>query len=334
MPMRETEVGCFIRFYNKVIRELNLLNPDGTGFNVVLSPAYPYVTKAGEPTYSGYQMPGNDIVKVTPPEITIHTSRRLLPDNRYQDNFIGDIYGEEGSDDEGVHIAKVYSQEVDITLQLTIWAEDPRQREFLKMQMEKPFINRRKMLKTLFEIGKNNGWDNGFIVQNMFMNHRGDIDVVGDGIMTDTIQGDTADGAFVPKIYTGAYEINFTTEIRDTDYFYGNTIFDVDEFTDTGLDPADYDTSTADGMKQLIIDFMDYYGITIDPNDELGDPKSLSDVVVESAVAYGNAQGIHADAYNFMESLEKIAIGPTSVVNADIHNLTENDLNVGGVEEP
>jgi len=67
MAMRETEVGCFIRLYNKVIRELNLLNSDGTGFNVVLSPAYPYVTPTGTPTYSGYQMPGNEKVKVTPP---------------------------------------------------------------------------------------------------------------------------------------------------------------------------------------------------------------------------------------------------------------------------
>jgi len=332
MPMRETEVGCFIRFYNKMIRELNLLNPDGTGFNVVLSPAYPYVTKAGEPTYSGYQMPGNDIVKVTPPEITIHTSRRLLPNNRYQNNFIRDIYGEEGDDHEGALVGKVYSQEVDITLQATIWAEDPRQREFLKMQIEKPFINRRKMYKTLFEIGMNNGWDNGFVVQNMYMNHRGDIDVVGDGIMNDTVQGDVSDGAFVPKIYTGAYEINFTTEIRDIENFYGNTIFDVDQLEDTGLNPSDYDIATSEGMTQLIIDLMNYYGITINPNDELGQPKSLSDITTESAVAYGNAQGIHVDSLNFTESLQKISIGPIGVSRMDLYNADGSQ--VGELEEP
>src|SRR4030042_793142 len=332
MAMRETEVGCFIRFYNKVIRELNLLNPDGTGFNVVLSPAFPYLTKSGDPTYSGYQMPGNDIIKVTPPEITIHTSKRLLPDNRYQNNFIQDIYGAEGDENEGALVGKVYSQEVDVTIQLTIWAEDPRQREFLKMQIEKPFINRKKMLKTLFEIGLYNGWENGFIVQNMYMNHRGDVDIVGDGVFTDSVSGDTGNGAFTPKIYTGAYEINFTTEIRDIESFYGNTIFDISNIADTGLDLSNYDISDPNSLKLLVIDLMNYYGIVINPNDELGQPKSLHDIVVESAIAYGNLESIYVDAYIFMESLYKITIGP--IKNSRINLNNPQGENIGEIEEP
>jgi len=335
MAMRETEVGCFIRLYNKVIRELNLLNSDGTGFNVVLSPAYPYVTPTGTPTYSGYQMPGNEKVKVTPPEITIHTTSRLLADNRYQNNFINDVYGEEGTEDEGVLIGKLYSQEVDITLQLTIWAEDPRQREFLKMQIEKPLINKKKMLNLLYGIGANNGWDTGFIVQNLYINNRGDIDVPGDGIMSDTVQGDTADNSmFAPKIYTSAYEINFTTEIRDLDYFYDDTIFDVKELADTGLNPADYDITNPNAMIDLIIDLMQYYGIIISKTDDEGAVKTLHQIVVESAVSYGNAYEIYVDAYNFMESLRKISIGPIAVARTDIENDGYTAIELEEPEQP
>lgn len=311
MPMRETEVGCFIRYYDKKIRELNLLNVDGTGFRVVLSPAYPFLKPTGEPQSSGYQIPGSEITKITPPEITFHTLKRVLPNNRYQNNFVSDIYGEEGSQDEGAHLGKVYSQEVDMTIQATIWAEDPRQREFLKMQLEKPFINHKNMRKTLFEIGMRHGWSDGFVVQNLFLNHRGDIDFGQDNtkIMPDTI---STDNEFWPRLFIGAYEINFTTEIRDIEWFYTNTVFDITELADSGLNPTDYDISNNDGMINLIIDLMKYYGITINRVDSDNHIKTPTEIIREAAISYGNSKNIYVDSYSLMESLESISIGPIS----------------------
>ena len=67
MSMRETEVGCFIRYFDKKIRELNMQNIDGTGFAINISPAYPFTKPSGIPESSGYQIPGNDVIKIKPP---------------------------------------------------------------------------------------------------------------------------------------------------------------------------------------------------------------------------------------------------------------------------
>lgn len=310
MPMKETEVGCFIRLYNRVFRELNLQNADGTGFSVHISPAYPFVTPSGVPESSGYQTSGNETVDITPPEITIHTIRRTLSNNRYQNNFISHIIGDVNTEDEGRIVGKVYSQEVDLTLQLTVWAEDPRQREFLKMQIERPYINRRKMLRTLFEIGCMNGWGDGFVVQNLYMTQRGDVD----------IQGNLNQGGTVPRLYTASYEIVFTTEIRDYEYFYKDAIFDVKDLAEAGLNPSDYDIGNKESMKQLIIDFMHFYGIRISLTDQSGMIKSLGQIVKEAAIGYGKSKDIYVDVFNFMESLEKVSIGPIEQSHLNMEN--------------
>jgi acyl carrier protein len=309
MSMRETEVGCFIRFYDKKFRELNLLNFDGTGFNVIMSPAYPFMKPTGTIESSGYQIPGNQITKITPPEITFHTLKRILPNYKYQNNFIADIYGEEGSADEGIFIGKKYSQEVDMSIQATIWAEDPRQREFLKIEFEKSFINHKYMRKILFEIGIRHGWEDGFIVQNLYLNHSGDIDYGSDNseIMPDTI---SSDNEFWPRLYIATYEINFTTEIRDTEWFYKNTIFDIKELKDTGMDLSSYDIYSKDSMIDIIIDLSKYYGIIINKIDENNQIKTVNDIIREAAIKYGNLKNIYVDSYSYMESLEAITIGP------------------------
>jgi hypothetical protein len=317
MPMKETEVGCFIRFYDKKIRELNLQNVDGTGFGVVLSPSYPFLRPNGQPESSGYQIPGNEIIKITPPEITIHTLKRTL-NNNYQNNFIGDVHSENGG-----YAGKVYSQEVEITLQITIWAEDPRQREFLKTQIERPFINSKNMRKILFEIGLRHGWEDGFVVQNLYVNHRGDIDFGQDN--TKIIPDAITDNSFFPKLYIGAYEISFTTEIRDIEWFYTNTIFDINELVDSGLDLTNYNFSNNSAMIDLIVDLMQYYGITINKSDN-GINKTCNEIIRESAISYGNLKNIYVDSYSFMESLEAISIGP-------IANYISSHINSNSNEE-
>ena len=330
MPMRETEVGCFIRYFDKKIRELNLQNVDGTGFAVNISPAYPFTRPNGTPESSGYQIPGNDIIKIQPPEITIHTLKRVLPNNRYQNNYICDVVGEEGSSNEGILLGKVYSQEVEMTIQVTVWAEDPRQREFLKMQIEKPFINSRHMRKVLFEIGMRHGWEDGFVVQNMYITNRGDIDFAQDNtkIIPDAI---STDNELWPRLYICAYEINFTTEIRDIEWFYTNTIFDIKELSDSGINPIDYDISDPNSMIDLIIDLMQYYGITISKLDQNNEVKTANEIIRESAVAYGNSKNIYVDSYSFMESLEAISIGPISQYLSN-HENTNTEEDVGGTE--
>lgn len=318
MPMRETEVGCFIRYFDKKIRELNLGNIDGTGFSINISPAYPFTKPNGVPESSGYQIPGNEISKIKPPEITIHTLKRTIPNNRYQNNYIDDIY------DEGVLVGKVYSQEVEIKLQLTIWAEDPRQREFIKMVIEKSFINSKNMRKILFEIGMRHGWENGFVVQNLYVNNNGDIDIAQDNssIMRDTI---STDNDLWPRLYITVYEIDFTTEIRDTELLYSNTIFNIKELADAGINPTDYDISNIDSMINLVIDLMQYYGVVINKLDENGIPKTTIEIIRESAVKYGNIKNIYVDSYSFMESLEAISIGPVSKFLINTINTNSND---------
>lgn len=319
MPMKETEVGCFIRLFKRVLGELNLQNADGTGFDVNISPAYPFVTPNGVPESSGYQMPGNENINITPPEITIHTLRRVLPNNRYANNFIGNIYGEPDTEEEGRVIGSVYSQEVDITLQLTIWAEDPRQREFLKMQIERPYINKNKMRKLLFEIGYLHGWDDGFVVQNLYMTQRGDVD----------IQGNISQGDTIPRLYVATYEITFTTEIRDIDYYYKNTLFDVKDLFEAGLDPENYNIDDKESVKKLVIDFMKTYSIIISPFEDNGIVKSLSQVVREASIAYGRKKDIYVDVFNFMENFHKIVIGPIEKAQSNTidknNNLAERE---------
>ena len=324
MAMRETEVGCFIRYFDKKIRELNLQNIDGTGFGVILSSAYPFIKPNGIPESSGYQMPGNELLKLTPPEITFHTLKRVLPNNRYQNNFIGNIIGEEASINEGTLIGKIYSQEVDMTIQATVWAEDPRQREFLKMQVEKPFINSKHMRKLLFEIGLRHGWENGFVVQNLYMTHRGDIDFAQDNtkIIPDAI---STDNELWPRLYLAAFEINFITEIRDIEWLYSNTIFDINELKDSGINPTDYDISDPDSMINVIIDLMQYYGIIINKLDESNKVKTANEIIRESAVAYGKLKNIYSDSYSFMESLEAISIGPIAEYLGTVNNSVDEE---------
>lgn len=321
MPMKETEVGCFIRLYKKVFGELNLQNADGTGFEVNISPAYPFVTPNGIPESSGYQMPGNENINITPPEITIHTLRRVLPNNRYANNFIGNVYGDPNTEEEGIVIGSVYSQEVDITIQLTIWAEDPRQREFLKMQIERPYINKNKMCKLLFEIGYLHGWDDGFVAQNLYITQRGDVD----------IQGNISQGDTIPRLYVATYEITFTTEIRDIDYYYRNSLFDIKSISDAGLNPEDYNVEDKESMKGLIIDFMRSYSVIISPHEENGMIKSLSQIVKEAAIAYGRSKDIYVDVFNFMENFQKLAIGPIAKAQSDT---VDNNNNLGERDEP
>jgi len=328
--MRETEVGCFIRYFDKKFRELNLQNLDGSGFAVNISPAYPFTKPNGIPESSGYQMPGNETIKIRPPEITIHTLKRVLTNDRYQNNYIGDVIGDIGTPDEGILLGKVYSQEVDLSIQVTVWAEDPRQREFLKMQVEKPFINFRHMRKVLFEIGMRHGWEDGFVVQNMSVNNRGDIDFAQDNtkIVPDAI---STDNELWPRLYICAYEINFTTEIRDIEWLYSNTIFNIKELVDSGIDPSNYDISDPDSMIDLIVDLMQYYGIVINKLDQNNDPKTPNEIIRESAIAYGDSKNIYVDSYSFMESLESICIGPICQYVSEHININTNE-NIGGVE--
>ena len=323
MSMRETEVGCFIRYFDKKIRELNLGNVDGTGFSINISPAYPFTRPNGVPESSGYQIPGNEISKIKPPEITIHTLKRIIPNNRYQNNFLYDVYGDEGSEDEGVLLGKVYSQEVELKLQLTIWAEDPRQREFIKMIIEKSFINSRYMRKVLFEIGLRHGWQNGFVVQNIYLNNNGDIDIAQDNssIMRDTI---STDNDLWPRLYISTYEIDFTTEIRDTEWIYSNTIFDIKELVSFGINPLEYNISSIDGMINFIIDLMDCYGININRLNDREEVKTAAEIIRESSAAYGNVKNIYVDSYSFMESLEAVSIGSIGKFFATV---TNNDTN-------
>lgn len=292
MPMRETEVGIFIRFYDRSIKLLNLQNVDGTGFSVLVTPNFPNFLRP-ETQKSSLAVPDTRLAaRITPPEITIHTTNRTVTEV-YQNNFIDVVL-----DDDGDVIAKVFSQEVQMTIQLTIWAEDPRQREFLKTEVERPFINTKKMRQLLFAIGKNTGWPDGFVAQNLTLLHRGDSEM--SGVRTNF------DEDYFPRMFTGFYEISFMTEIRNVEPLFEPSIFPINDITEAGIDPNDFDFSDPNFVIQLIIDLMAFFGVTISSTKPNGDAKTIQEITLEAAIGYGKSQNIFVDELNFQESLDTL----------------------------